>query len=463
MSEFSEQHQEVTKKAVRVVTSEGITDYSAEGMAALAVSAANGECEDVPEAPVGVGEEELVGVEGGDSPVAERKPGPAERLLCPKDVIQFDDDDEIVYVVGTKDGKVTKIEGLENMRNIKQLILRCCLISSMDGVQTLETLTKLELYDNQIERISCVERLQSLVILDISFNSIRDMSPVASLPLLEELYIAQNKLRRISGLENMKHLRILDLGANRIRDMDGLQNLTSLKSLWLGKNKIEHIKHVEQMTELTQLDVQNNRLTSLYGLQGMVALEELYLAHNRILTMEGLPTSSTPTLKTIDLSSNGVTTVEGIEAITSLEELWMSSSQIKEFDQLGPLLGLKHFTCIYLEHSPLAADFEYRMRLLKMIPTLTQIDAVDISHKSTYVPSKPLGKITSDSTAKWNHPDERAGAGASWNSPEVPVLLQSILASSSNFTLPTGGVDRDDDKNDAVKESSSSSSSSSDA
>ena len=35
-------------------------------------------------------------------------------------------------------------------------------------------------------------------------------------------------------------------------------------------------------------------------------------------------------------------------------------------------------SCVYLEHNPLAKDFEYRMRLLKMFPTLTQIDAVPI-------------------------------------------------------------------------------------
>lgn len=234
-----------------------------------------------------------------------------------------------------------------------------------------------------------------------------------------------------------------------------MQTLTSLKSLWLGKNKIEHIAHVAQMTQLTQLDVQNNRLTSLDGLQDVVNLEELYLAHNRIPTMDGLPVTNTPTLKTIDLSSNGVTSVSGIECITSLEELWMSSSAIKDYDELSPLLGLKNFSCIYLEHSPIAADFEYRMRLTSMFPALVQLDAVEVSHKSTYVPSKPLGQISSNSTAKWNNPDERAPAvpPPGWSSPETPVLLQSILSSNSNFSLPN----KDKEAEVGVEASSSSS------
>ncbi len=53
-----------------------------------------------------------------DTPEEERK-APADRLVVPADVISFTDDDEVVFVVGTRDGKVTKIAGLENMSNLK--------------------------------------------------------------------------------------------------------------------------------------------------------------------------------------------------------------------------------------------------------------------------------------------------------------------------------------------------------
>jgi hypothetical protein len=44
---------------------------------------------------------------------------PAERLVYPKDVVDFNDEDEIIYVLGTRGGKVTRISGLENMSRIK--------------------------------------------------------------------------------------------------------------------------------------------------------------------------------------------------------------------------------------------------------------------------------------------------------------------------------------------------------
>lgn len=47
------------------------------------------------------------------------EPGPAERILYPSDVSEFSSEDDTVYVIGTKDGKVTRIGGLEGMNNLK--------------------------------------------------------------------------------------------------------------------------------------------------------------------------------------------------------------------------------------------------------------------------------------------------------------------------------------------------------
>lgn len=259
----------------------------------------------------------------------------------------------------------------------------------MKGVESLVTLEKLELYDNQIERVSHIEQLSGLRILDLSFNAIREMVPLAPyLPHLEELYMAQNKLKEIAGLEGLTQLRVLDLGANRIREIVGLSTNTKLKSLWLGKNKIESITGLEHLVNLEQLDIQNNRLTSLGdSLRPLAKLRELYLACNRITSVEGLP-SPVSSLETVDLSTNGVESLVGIEQHTTLQELWMSSSNVAAFDQLTPLTHLPKLECLYLEHSPLAKDFEYRIRITKLLPSLVQLDATNVNR--TAVASQPL-------------------------------------------------------------------------
>lgn len=53
------------------------------------------------------------------NPADDGEPGPADRVVYPADVVEFAPEDDCVYVVGTKDGKVTRIGGLENMPNLK--------------------------------------------------------------------------------------------------------------------------------------------------------------------------------------------------------------------------------------------------------------------------------------------------------------------------------------------------------
>ena len=282
------------------------------------------------------------------------------------------------------------------MKDIEELVLRSCLVARIEGISHLgSTLIKLELYDNQIETIDCINNLINLRVLDLSFNSIRSMLPLCGLPEglennnsllnpilpnLEELYLAQNKLRKIEGLQFLTKLRILDLGANRIRLVEGLENNSALESLWLGKNKIEELGYeIDHLTHLRQLDVQNNRLTRLPHLSALTCLEELYLACNNIST---IPTGHLPdSITTIDLSTNQLSDLEGLNHCLHLQELWISKSLLQSFDQLDPVKSLTRLECIYLEHSPIAKDFEYRKRLTEMIPSLKQIDATLVNRQ----------------------------------------------------------------------------------
>lgn len=49
---------------------------------------------------------------------AEQK-APVDRIIIPADVAEIHDDDEQVYIIGTRDGKVTQIVGLERVKKLK--------------------------------------------------------------------------------------------------------------------------------------------------------------------------------------------------------------------------------------------------------------------------------------------------------------------------------------------------------
>ncbi len=50
-------------------------------------------------------------------------------------------------------------------------------------------------------------------------------------------------------------------------------------------------------------------------------------------------------------------------------------NKVSSFDCLSVLKQLPSLNVLYLEHNPLAADYEYRMRLGRELPSLVQIDA----------------------------------------------------------------------------------------
>ena len=196
----------------------------------------------------------------------------------------------------------------------------------------------------------------------------------------------------------MKLLRKIDLGANRIRvlDEEEMSGLENLEELWLGKNKIEHISGISKLTKLRKLDLQSNRLTRIENLHGQIdTLEELYLSHNAIDVLgasceTGLALPFTQ-LGTIDMTRNRLTDTSPFAHLTSLTDLWISGNDIKSFDDIEPLRGLTELDSLYMEMNPVDKDFEYRMKLAKMIPSLTQIDANKIGGlgQHGYMPTQP--------------------------------------------------------------------------
>jgi protein phosphatase 1 regulatory subunit 7 len=155
-----------------------------------------------------------------------------------------------------------------------------------------------------------------------------------------------------------------------------LEALTNLTELWLGKNKITEIQGLDTLSSLVRISIQSNRLTSIgTGLSKLHKLEELYLSHQAITEISGL--ESLVKLNTIDMIHNRLTTLEGlpVEALPELEELWVSENQIATFEQVACLDKAKALKTVYLEHNPLEKEFEYRLKLAAMVPTLTKIDA----------------------------------------------------------------------------------------
>lgn len=58
-----------------------------------------------------------------------------------------------------------------------------------------------------------------------------------------------------------------------------------------------------------------------------------------------------------------------------LEDLWLNGNPIATFEAVAGLSHATSLQTLYLEHSPLARDFQYGMRVPQACPSLTQLDA----------------------------------------------------------------------------------------
>lgn len=55
--------------------------------------------------------------------------------------------------------------------------------------------------------------------------------------------------------------------------------------------------------------------------------------------------------------------------------LQLGYNKIAKWDGIAELAALPELSVVYFEHNPIAREWEYRIKMKRLIPRLTQIDA----------------------------------------------------------------------------------------
>ena len=101
---------------------------------------------------------------------------------------------------------------------------------------------------------------------------------------------------------------------------------------------------------------------------------QAYLSHNGIEAIAPESFAGLTKLNTLDLGVNRIKCMDHLAHLTALTDLWMNNNEIAAFEEIEQLVPLGKLETLYLEHCPLYGDFEYRMKIAKVLPTLEQID-----------------------------------------------------------------------------------------
>ncbi len=144
---------------------------------------------------------------------------------------------------------------------------------------------RLSLQNSRIENIREIEGLDSLrdlKDLDLSHNQISEIKGLENLEKLKWLCLNDNQISEIEGLKNLKHLEHLILNNNQITEIKDLEKLTNLVSLKLNNNQIAEIKGLEKLINLKFLYINDNQITEIKGLENLFKLGILNLKANPI-------------------------------------------------------------------------------------------------------------------------------------------------------------------------------------
>ncbi len=196
-------------------------------------------------------------------------------------------------------------------------------IQSLEGIQHLIYLVRLELECHELTDISRLAGLASLRDLNLDVNHISDLRPLSNLTELEALGLYNNRVTSLAGLEDLINLEILYLSENTIRDVRPIAGLTNLRLLWLflncetedGEayyNCLSDLTPLSGLTELETLVMHHNAIADIGFAAGMTSLQHLEATGNRITSLE--PLAGLRNLRTVSVDENFLTGIGPLAA-----------------------------------------------------------------------------------------------------------------------------------------------------
>ncbi|KAL4458603.1 hypothetical protein ABPG75_013468 [Micractinium tetrahymenae] len=137
------------------------------------------------------------------------------------------------------------------------------------------------------------------------------------------------------------------------------------------------------------LALSTNNLDKIGNLVGLESLETLSLGRNCLKKLENLEAVA-GTLQQLWVSYNQIDRLAGIEKCSKLHVLYASNNRIKDWAELDRLSSLPELEDLLLVGNPLYNEWkdngalpQYRVEVLKRVPTLKKLDGqpVDVEER----------------------------------------------------------------------------------
>lgn len=193
---------------------------------------------------------------------------------------------------------IESLEGIDHLPNLRRLNLGGNRIGDLRPLSALSRLSALDLRDNYIFDLEAVHlgslaELPELIELSLrnnrdsahpeepgDFERISDVSAIAQLSSLEVLDLRNNHVETVEPIAALEALRSLDLRGNRLTEdaLDALASLRRLEHLNLRENDLRDVAALGRLEQLRYLNLHSNsRIVSILPLASLSRLTALIL------------------------------------------------------------------------------------------------------------------------------------------------------------------------------------------
>lgn len=250
-------------------------------------------------------------------------------------------------------GKITSLDDLSNLPNLKWLILDNQQINEIDNLKGLP-LEKLSISGNMINDLSPLKGSVSLREIWLEENQVATLEPLGDIEQLQTLNISYNP---VSSLDDISQLKVVKLYMNDtlVRDFEFLRTMP-LKKLCISNISDKGRKIICNKNDLTWLTVYNSNLREINDLFALTNLEYLDVFGNNISDVTGV--TQLTNLRHLGIGQNPVTDITYLKDLPNLQSIDIEACPIDDLEALLEIRVLEYVHTDMEKKAALRALFE---------------------------------------------------------------------------------------------------------
>ncbi|KAK1761268.1 hypothetical protein QBC47DRAFT_369523 [Echria macrotheca] len=260
--------------------------------------------------------------------------------------------------------ELTSLDGIKFHDGLQVLRARGNPIEELDfdGNQ-LESLTDLDLRDNQIRHVANLEQLPVLESINLEGNQLESFSVSSEKPLLSlrHLRLDNNKLKTLD-LHYMPHLRLLNADRNQLVQIKGFSRARRIDSLSLreqrGETPLDVPNLLSRAYEVRKLFLSGNFIGEFKPTVDLLNLQLLELANCGLQSLPENLGFMLPNLRAINLNMNALSDLSSLRCIPRLKRILVSGNRIADSAALVKALSeFEHLREVDVRDNPITQGF----------------------------------------------------------------------------------------------------------